>query len=278
MANVVEIGQFHELTVAELVDSGILLNADGQDLFLPAHLAPEGVAVGDSVEVFLYADHEGLAQATTWEPAAVVGEFAYLKCVSVTGAGAYLDWGVPKDLYVPPDHQGTAMLEGKRYVVAVCMDRKGERIIGSTRLSKYFDYDVSEVRADHVVALLVYGRSDAGVQVVVDGRHRGLIHSSDVYQDMPVGSEHRGYVRLVREDNRLDVVLTRRGVDGMEDAQAVIVAALEKAGGMLALHDRSSPEAIQRALGLSKKAFKRAIGGLYKADRIVLGEGEIRLA
>lgn len=273
-----EIGRFNQLRVVELVSGGVLLGAGDRDLFLPSHLIEADVAIGDPLEVFVYTDGEGAPQATTWTPTAVLGEIAYLKCVAVTRSGAYLDWGVPKDLYVPPDQQTTRMVEGRRYVVAVCLDRKGERLMGSAHVAEHFDYDVESVTPGDEVDLLVYGRTDAGVQVVVNRRHRGLIHNSDVYRKLPVGTQLRGFVDNVRHDNRLDVSLTRRGLEGMTDAQETILAALKAAGGSLPLHDDSSPQAIERALGMSKKAFKRGVGGLYKARKIVIDEDGIRLA
>jgi predicted RNA-binding protein (virulence factor B family) len=274
---VIEVGRFHQLSVVELVAGGVLLGAGDRDLFLPSHLLEPDVAVGHRIEVFVYTDGEGAPQATTWRPAAILGEIAYLRCVSVTRAGAYLDWGVPKDLYVPPDQQTTRMVEGRRYVVAVCMDRKGERLMGSAHVAEHFDYDVEHVAPGDEVDLLVYGRTEAGIQVVVDRRHRGLIHHSNVHRKLPIGTALRGFVDQVRHDNRLDITLTRHGIEGMKDAQETIIAALEAAGGSLPLHDGSSPQAIERALGISKKAFKRGVGGLYKARRIVLEDGGIRL-
>jgi predicted RNA-binding protein (virulence factor B family) len=277
MAREIEIGRFHELKVVELVAGGLLLGAGERDLFLPSHLVPTGVEVGHRIEAFIYADHDGAPQATTHTPAAVLGEFAYLKCVSVTRAGAYLAWGIPKDLYAPPDEQEVKMEEGRSYVAVVCLDRKGERLIASTRLNAHFDYDVDDVQPDDEVDLLVYGHTNAGVQVVVDQAYRGLIHRPEVFQDLPIGTELRGYVRQIRDDNRLDIGLNRRGVDGIQDAQDAILAALRAAGGTLPLHDRSPPDEIERALGMSKKAFKRGVGGLYKAKRLVIGEASISL-
>ncbi len=277
MTNAIEIGRFHELSVASLVEGGVLLQAGSRELFLPSHLTPTNVEVGQGVDVFIYTDRDGAPQATTKVPAAIVGEFAYLECVSVTGAGAFLDWGVPKDLYVPPVEQTTRMVEGRSYVVAICLDRKGERLMGSAHLSKHFDYDVEHFDSEDEVDLLVHGHSDAGVQVVVDHRYRGLIHKAEVHQRLNLGAQLRGYVHKVRHDNRLDVVLTRRGVNGIQDARESILAALEAAGGSLPLNDKSSPAQIERALQMSKKAFKRGVGGLYKARRIVMDERGISL-
>ncbi len=274
---VIAVGQFHQLSVVEFVAGGVLLGAGDHDLFLPSHLVVRDVAIGQPIEVFVYTDREGAPQATTKVPLAILGDIAYLRCVSVTPAGAYLDWACPKDLYVPPDHQPTRMVEGRSYVVAVCMDRKGERLMGSGQLAEHFDYDVADVQPGAAVDLLVHGHSDAGVHVVVNRRHRGLIHRSDVYQKLAVGDELQGFVRQIRDDNRLDIGLTRPGFGGIQDAQATILAALRAAGGSLPLHDGSSPEAIERALHMSKKAFKRGVGGLYKAEKIAIDQQGIRL-
>lgn len=276
-SSVIEIGRHNRLSVVELVAGGVLLGAGDRDLFLPSHLLEPNVAVGDRIEVFVYTDGEGAPQATTWQPAATLGEIAYLRCVAVTRSGAYLDWGVPKDLYVPPDQQTTRMVEGRRYVVAVCLDRKGERLMGSAHVAEHFDYDVDDVSPGQEVDLLVYGRTEAGIQVVVDRRYRGLIHNAHVHQKLTIGTALRGFIGNVRDDNRLDITLARPGVEGMKDAQETILAALKAAGGSLALHDRSPPAAIERALGISKKAFKRGVGGLYKARKIVIEDGGIRL-
>ncbi|RLB49482.1 MAG: GntR family transcriptional regulator [Deltaproteobacteria bacterium] len=277
MTQAIEIGRYRKLNVVELVPGGVLLGADGRKLFLPSHLTPKDVAIGDPIKVFIYADHDGAPQATTRVPAAILGEFAYLQCVSVTQVGAYLSWGVPKDLYVPPEEQQTPIVEGEGYVAVVCLDRKGEQLIASTRLTRHFDYDVEDVEPNDEVDLLVYGHIDAGVQVVVDQRYRGLIHRADVYSELANGAQLSGHIRQIREDNRLDVVLTRRGIEGIQDAQQVILAALKEAGGSLPLGERSSPGEIKRALGMSKKAFKRGVGSLYKARRVVIDDGRISL-
>ena len=277
MTGAIEIGRFSTLEVVDFVRGGVLLDARPGELFLPTQLAPKDVDIGDSVRVFIYTDHDGQPLPTTRAPAAALGDFACLECVAVTQRGAFLSWGLPKDLYVPPNEQETRMVVGRRYVAVVCLDRKGERLIATTKLAKHFDYDVDDVELDDEVDLLVYEQAEAGIRVVVNQRHRGLIHRSQVHKRLTVGQELCGFVREVREDNRLDIVLERSGVAGIHDAREAILAALRRAGGSLALHDKSSPEEIKRTLGLSKKAFKRGVGGLYKAKRIRLHDASISL-
>ncbi|MEE9385516.1 MAG: S1-like domain-containing RNA-binding protein [Nannocystaceae bacterium] len=282
MTNLIEIGRFCELEVAELVRGGVrldgmLLDGAARELFLPALQTPTDVEVGHTIEVFIYADHDGNPQATTQKPAATLGDFVCLKCAAVTSSGAFLAWGISKDLYAPPNEQDVRMVEGRSYVVRVCLDRKGERLIASGQLSKQLDYDVESIKPDDEVDLLVYGRVEAGVPVIVNQRYRGLIHQTDIHQSLVVGTKLRGYVRQIRDDNRLDIGLVRRGVGGIHDAQEAILAALAQAGGSLPLHDKSSPDEIKRLLGMSKKAFKRGVGGLYKAKRIAIDEQSITL-
>ena len=275
MARAPALGRMQTLTVAEVVEAGVRLDGD---LFVPHSQLEHPLEAGDPLHVFVYEGRDGGLEATTARPAAQLGGFASMRCVAVTGAGAFMDWGLPKDLYVPPHEQAQRMHEGRDYVVTVCFDRKGERLIGSSHVASHLDYDVSAVRIDDEVSLLVYGRNDAGFQVIVDQQHRGLVHFGDVIGPMRIGIERTGFVRGVRDDNRLDIGLARRGKAGMQDAEATVLAALEAAGGHLPLHDRSKPAEIEHHLGLSKKAFKRGVGRLYKARRITIDDDGIRRA
>lgn len=279
MRRVPELGRFQTLEIADLLPDGALLATKGlEELVLPTAEVPEDAAAGDRVRVFVHHGRDGILTATTTTPAAPLGGFAPMRCAAVTKAGAYMDWGLPKDLYVPPHEQAQRMQEGETYVVVVCMDRKKERLIGSTHLASHLDYDVRSVLVDDEVELLVYGRNDAGFQVVVDQRHRGLVHHSDVYGPMDIGTARTGWVRNIRDDNRLDIRLKQRGKAGMLDARDTVLEALKTAGGSLPLHDRSTPAEIERHLGMSKKAFKKAIGLLYKARTIELQPNGITLA
>ncbi len=273
-----QIGRFQTFEVEEVGPEGARLASTGPQLVLPSEELEPQVRAGERIRVFIYQDRTGAPCPTTARPAAPLGGFAPMRCVATTASGAYLDWGLPKDLYVPPHEQAQRMHEGRDYVVVVCLDRKQERLIGSTHLASHFDYDVRSVLEDDEVELLVYGHTDAGIQVVVDQRHRGLIHHSDVYGSMKLGSMHTGYVRRIRDDNRLDVRLKKRGKAGMLDARDTVLQALEDAGGFLPLHDRSAPAEIERRLGKSKKAFKKAVGLLYKARTVELREGGIARA
>ncbi len=189
------LGRFQTLEISGATDDRITLRAPDRDLIVPRSEAPPDAKAGEQLRVFIYEGRDGTLQATTLTPAAALGEFACMRCVSVTRAGAYMDWGLPKDLYIPPFEQAMRMEEGREYVVFVTLDRKRERLVGSTHVATHLDYDVEDIEPDQEVELLVYGTIDAGIQVVVDQRHRGLVHHSDVYEPMKIGSQHTGYVR-----------------------------------------------------------------------------------
>ena len=191
-----------------------------------------------------------------------------------------MDWGLPKDLFVPFALQHQRMVAGRRYVVHVGWDGRGERLVGSSKLSPYFDYDASELQLGDEVDLLVFGVSELGAQVVVDQCYAGMIFTDATFRPIRVGEALRGYVARVRADNRVDVTLSPPNAKASaqrDQAQTAILAALSAAGGFLPLHDKSSPAAIEELLGMSKKVFKRAVGGLYKAEKLQLQPDGIRL-
>ena len=275
--NMISIGQHSTLQVTALLKEGIVLSDGEEELLLPSRHAPEGVQIGQDLEVFVYSDSENQLTATTQTPYASVGDFAFLEVVDIGPHGAFLDWGLEKDLFVPNNQQHQPMHCGKRYVVAVYLDERTSRVAAASQLAAYFDYDLGPLRVDQEVSVLVYGFSDLGAQVVVDNRYSGLIYSTEIFQNIDLGDKISGYIRAIRGDNKLDISLRRSGRDAAADALNVVLRALESHGGYLSLTDRSTPEDIYDTLGISKKAFKMSVGRLYKARRIVLDEGGIRL-
>lgn len=278
-----EVGQYNTLSVTRRTRGGYVLGAGDDAVFLPAAEAPDALDVGKRLRVFVYTDSEGTCVGSTRTPKASVGEFAFLRCVQVSSHGAFLDWGMPKDLFVPFAEQHTRMVPGRSYVVAVCLDRRVTRAMASSKLAPFFDYDLRALSVGDEVPLLVFGHNQIGTQVVVDQTYVGLIYADALHAHLPVGSELTGYVTGLRDDNRVDVSLNRPVATGTgagrDSAQQLVLQALRAAsGGYLPLHDRSPPAEIQQRLGLSKQAFKRAVGGLYKARRITLGPDGIRLA
>ena len=273
----ISIGQYNTLEVVREADPGLYLGTEAESVLLPWVYVPEGTKVGAQLRVFVYTDSEDRPIATTLTPTAVVGDFAYLEVVAVTKHGAFLNWGLAKDLFAPFNELHSRLEVGDKHVFAVSLDERDGRVKASGELRRYFDYDVEDVEEGDEVDLLVYGKNDVGTLVVVDGRHAGIVYRDETFRTLRMGDELTGYVKLVRPDNKLDIRLQRVGAEAADDGQRIVLDALRANGGSLALHDKSSPEAIQRALGLSKKAFKRALGGLYKARRVELLDDGVKL-
>lgn len=272
----IEVGLYNTLEVLRETPQGLRLGTEEHNILLPRRQVPRGCEVGDLLEVFVYTDSSDELIATTLSPLATVGQFACLRVVDVTPHGAFLDWGLPKDLFAPFSRQHRPLRIGDRIVVGLSVHAATGRVIASSTLAGLFDDDVEHLSPGQPVQLLVYGKNELGVQVIVQGRHAGLVFHDRVFQPVRLGEALEGFIDQVREDHRLDITLQRPGREGNSDAEETILAALDAAGGRLNLHDKSPPEAIYQALGLSKKAFKRAVGSLYRAHQIELGEGCIR--
>jgi len=273
----IAIGRYNTLRVLRASPVGLLLGTEDDHMLLPQAEVPEDTKPGETIKVFVYTDSEDRRVATTLEPLATVGQFACLRVVDGNEHGAFLDWGLPKDLFAPYARQHRPMDRGDWVVVALSLHERTQRVIASSTLTGHFDDDVSRLSRGDRVHLLVYGFTDRGVQVVVDGRHAGLIFNSELIRRPRMGEELEGFIAQVRPDNRLDITLRREGRAGIADAEKVVLDALHAASGTLTLHDKSPPAAIRKTLGLSKKAFKKAVGALYRRRVIRLGDDAIHL-
>lgn len=274
----VEIGSTNQLTVVRVTKPGHVLRDDeGRELLLPHKLGPRELQVGDAISVFVYTDSEDRPIATTQKPLAQVGDFACLKVVHVNEHGAFLDWGLDKDLFVPKSEQHVSMRVGQSYVVAVFLDGATERVAAASKLGPFFDYDVSSLSEGKPVELLAYDENDVGMLVIVDDRYSGMIHRSEIFRPVRVGDRLSGFVAKIRDDNKLDIRLRRTGQSAQMDASALILEALKSSGGVLPLGDKSPPAEIVQRLGISKKVFKAAVGALYKSGQVIPGPKETRL-
>jgi len=274
----VVIGAYCKLTVARQIPEGFYLNDDNAgEAFLPIHKSPEGLDVGSEVEVFIHTDSDGEALATVEKPFVVLGGFASLRCTQVNAVGAFLDWGLPKELFTPFAEQHRKMVEGRTYVVVVCRDKRLGRLMASSRLAKHFDYNTGDFEEGQQVSLLVYGQRDTSVQFVVDDGYSGIMYKDSGFRRLKIGSTLTGYVKAVRDDNKLEVTLTQAGTIGVEEASDKILRLLKASGGQLLVHDKSSPAEIEAIFQLSKKAFKRALGRLFRKGMIQKIEGGIEL-
>ena len=277
MTEQIQIGQFNTLVVLRRAPPGLYLGTEEEQVLLPRRYVPEGAAVGDSLRVFVYTDSEDRPVATTLEPKAIVGDFAFLEVIDLGPHGAFLDWGLDKDLFAPTNEQCRKLRVGDRLVFAISLDERTNRVKASSQLRSFVDYDVSAVEEGSAVELLVYDHNDVGTLVLVDARHTGIIYRDEAFRALRTGDRLKGYVDRVRPDNKLDVRLQRTGRAAIDDAEQALLDALHAAGGFLPLHDKSPPAQISAQLALSKKAFKRALGGLYKARRVELHPDGVRL-
>lgn len=273
----VEIGKINRLKIKKQVDFGVYLDGDGQEILLPKRYVPEGAQPGDELSVFLYHDNEGRLIATTDKPYAQVGEFQYMEVKSVNQVGSFLEWGIMKDLLVPYKEQNGRMREGGWYLVYVRLDEKSGRIMASARINKFLNNVPPEYDQNESVDLIVADETDIGYKVIINNRHWGMVYRNEVFQRLEKGEHLRGYVKEVRDDDKIDVSLTPLGYQKVEGISAIILDSLKAQGGFLAVHDKSNPDLIYSLFRCSKKSFKQAIGSLYKQQLITIERDGIRL-
>jgi len=275
----VEIGKLNRLTVVKEVDFGLYLDGGGYgEILLPIRYVPKDCSVGDEIEVFIYKDSEDRIIATTEKPYVMVGEFACLKVVSLTRTGAFLDWGLPKDLLLPFSEQIHELETGKRYVVGVYVDEDTDRIAASAKLDDFL-YRESEddFELNEEVNLFVSNKTDLGYQVIINNSHFGLLHNHEVVRPLKRGEKIRGFIKHIREDGKVDVTLHEKGHQKIDDGVDVVLKVLRNEGGYIAVTDKSSPAAIDAIFGISKGMYKKAVGSLYKRKLITLEHDGIRL-
>jgi predicted RNA-binding protein (virulence factor B family) len=271
-----EIGRKNTIKVERIDEEGAWLIAGLERALLPKRELPESLAPGDEVTVFVYNDLAGRPVATLREPLAEVGECALMKVRQVNRHGAFLDWGLFKELLVPPKEQPEPMKLGRRYVVKVRLDRQG-RPLGTARIEQSLVNVDIDLQEGQEVDLLVWRFTPLGARVVIDQRYDGLLYRDEIGDRLNYGDRLTGYVKKIRGDGKIDVTLRRGGRGEIDEARDMILGAIKAQGGFLPLHDGSSPEEIRAALGMSKKLFKKAVGGLYKAGTIELTDKGVRL-
>lgn len=273
------LGDYNNLKIVKRVSFGLYLDGDEDgEILLPAKYVPDGYDIGDIIKVFVYLDNEERLVATTEEPLAKVGDFALLRVAWTNDYGAFLDWGLLKDLFVPFSEQEGKMVKGNSYLVYVTIDRKSYRIYASARLDKFLSRTKPPYETDEEVDIIVWRRTDLGWKVIVNGNHSGLVFANEVFRDLKTGDRLKGYVKRVRTDGKIDIALQRHGVAGDDDSSMRLLSAIEAQRGFLPLNDNSSPDEIYSMLGMSKKAFKRAAGKLYKQRLIIIDDDGLRLA
>lgn len=274
----VNIGKYNTLKIVKTVDFGVYLDGrDGLEILLPTRYVPKEVKIGDDIEVFIYHDNEGRLIATTAKPLAQVGEFQFMEVKSVNKTGAFLEWGLMKDLLVPFKEQKIRMKEGRWYLVYVHVDHITGRIVASAKIDKYLDNIIPEYTFNQEVDLLVADDTEIGYKVIINNTHWGLVYHNEIFQRLEKGDHIKGYIKEVREDEKIDVSLTPLGYQKVEGIAKTILESLKVQGGYIAVHDKSEPDVIYSLFRCSKKAFKQAIGALYKQKLILIEPQGIRL-
>ncbi|MBU4261858.1 MAG: GntR family transcriptional regulator [Proteobacteria bacterium] len=274
-----QIGKINKLRVKRIRDYGAHLDGgELGDILLPIKDVPEKCQAGDEVEVFVYTDREDHLRATTQKPQATVGQFAGLRVVASTSSGAFLHWGLEKDLLVPKSEQQDKMAEGKSYIVFVFLDEKTKRITASTKLDKFLSPQPPDYKEGEEVDLLIYEKTDLGYKAIVNHSHGGMVYKNEVFQKLFNGQQLKGYIKKIREDLKIDLSLQKPGYQGVDDISLAILKALKDHGRRIAVTDKSPPEDIYSLFGVSKKTFKKAIGALYKKRLITLDPNGISLA
>jgi len=274
----IRLGEYNTLEILRETDPGLYLGDTQENVvLLPHRYKPENFNIGDMLEVFVYLDYEERPVATTLTPHVLLNDFGYLHCSDVNEFGAFMDWGVQKQLFVPFKEQARPMKVGNWYIVYLSMDEQTNRLVGSSKTNKYLNNDTVTLEKFDEIDIMVTHITDLGANVIVNGKHKGLIFINDIFEDIRTGDTMKAFVKSVREDNKIDVVLQSPGYRSIEPNANFILEELKAAGGFMPLHDKSDPQAIKNELGMSKKSFKKAIGTLYKDKQIAIKPDWIEL-
>ncbi len=273
------VGEYNELEVIKEVEFGLYLSDEQrtQEILLPLKYIPKGTLVGDFINVFVYHDSDNRIISTTLEPFATVGEFACLKVKETTTFGAFVDWGIAKDLLVPTNEQSTPMYVGTEHIVYVYLDKQTGRVVGTSKWMRYVDNTHLDFGEEDTVNLLIADRTDLGYNAIINGRHVGLIYKNEIFEPLQTGDIKRGFIKKIREENKIDLTLQLRGYEQIEDAKHRLLFILKANNGVLDLGDKSTPEDIYSKVKLSKSAFKKTIGGLYKDRLVEISDHSVKL-
>lgn len=274
----IQIGKTNTLTIIRETPPGLYLGEDEtQVVLLPKKYIKPEFKVGDSIEVFVYKDSEDRIVATTEKPYAEVGQFAYLNVSQVSKFGAFMDWGLEKDLFVPFKEQKYPMSDEYAYVVYVYIDETTQRIVASSKINKFISNDQLTVEQGDEVDLMVYNKTELGFSCIINGKHKGLLYHNDIYHELHLGDELKGYIKLIRENNLIDLSLQKIGFKNVLSSTDMILEYLQNHKGFLDLTDKSSPEEIAERFSMSKATFKKSIGVLYRQRKVRIEDDGVHL-
>lgn len=274
----IELGKFNQLKVVKFVDFGLYLDGgDDGEILLPLRYVPEGVKEGDELNVFLYLDNEERLVATTQTPLVQVGEFAFLEVNWVNKYGAFLNWGLMKDLFVPFREQKMRMIQGKSYIVYCYQDKESYRLMASAKVNKFLSNEMPPYQEGQEVDILIWQKTDLGFKAIVENKFSALLYNSEIFQPLHTGMRLKAFVKQVREDGKIDLILQQAGPRKVDDFAETLLKYIRDHKGFTSFNDKSDAEEIYETFGVSKKTFKKAVGELYKMRLIILQPDGIRL-
>ncbi len=273
----VKTGEYNTLKVLRQVDFGFYLDDGAEGILLPKRFVPANLSPGDELKVFVYHDSDDRLIATTQKPLGILGDIVKLKAVSVTGLGAFMDWGLMKDLFVAKSQQLTGMLPNGEYLVKIYRDEQTNRIAATERFDNTLSNDVLTVKTLDVVDMIVYRRTDIGYVVIINNQHTGVLHHNEIYRSIGVGDKFEGFIKKIYPDNKIDVAAGKPGYQRVEDEAGKILRLLQENDDYLPYYDKSDPEEIYEFFGMSKKTFKMTVGNLFKQKKISLEKTGIKL-
>ena len=275
--NGLKVGRYNHLVVESRSDFGLYLSSDEGRVLLPNKYVSDHLTIGDALDVFIYTDSEDRLVATTLNPAGIVGDFVFLKAKDVASFGTFMEWGLEKDLLIPKNAQQDSMSPGKKYLTKICLDQKTQRVYGTTQISVNCDQNIKGLKVGQQVDLIIHSITKIGIMAVINNRYYGMLYLNETYQDLSIGNTCIGYIMRLREDKKIDLTLKKPGYESVKGSAQKIVTILKKAGGFIPCYDKSSPEDIKKFFSMSKKEFKKAVGGLYKKGILELKKDGISL-
>lgn len=274
----IAIGQYNDLRISGKTEKGLILTDGDKEALLNYTEVPANFEIGDIINVFVYIHKDGSLVATTRRPLACVGDFAYLSVVDEAGDGVFMDLGIGKDVYVPQREQKRPMFKGDKHVVYVYLDESNDRMLASSRLTNFVEEEDIDLEEGDEVSLLIVDRSDLGFNAIIDNRYIGLLYANELFDELQPGEVRKGWVKKIRVEGKIDLSLQPMGYSHILDSKDIIYKELKENGGIIHLGDKSSPDDIYHRFKISKNAFKKTIGALYKERLITISDHEIKIA
>ncbi len=273
----VNVGKYHTLKVVKEVGFGVYLDGGEDEILLPTRYVPKGLKTGDEIKVFVYHDNEQRLTATTATPVGEVGDIVMMEAVTIASIGAFMKWGIMKDVFVPISQMSSKMVPGKSYFIYLFIDEQTGRVTGTEKIDKFLSNHELTVQEHETVDIVVFLKTDIGYKVIINSKHLGVLHYNEVFQELKPGDKLKGFVKHIRPDNKIDVSLGTRGYDKVVSEETKLINMLEANSGYLPYNDKSDPAEIYAYFGVSKKTFKMTLGALYKKKVIEFTQTGVKL-